>query len=267
MAHPDPSRAARPLASSDPSFGADYRVLTPERVSLRYEIAGIGSRGAALLVDSLVQLALAVVLVAGAMALLVVLGVMQGIAEALADIPDSGGSVVGFLILGVVVVGLFAIFAGYFIAFEIVWNGQTPGKRMLGLRVIRENGYPMRPVDAVIRNLVRIVDSLPTAYAVGLLTMLLNSRSRRLGDFAAGTVVVHEGARAGALLPVAETQGHGRLLSPDDATLVRDFLLRRTALDASSRSALASRLAQIIARRYALELDDDPEVFLEQMGT
>src|ERR1700730_210808 len=83
--------------------------------------------------------------------------------------------------------------------FEILWSGETPGKSLVGVRVIRENGYPIRPVDAVIRNLVRIVDWLPGIYGVGVLTMLLNQRSRRLGDFASGTIVVREGARnAGA---------------------------------------------------------------------
>src|SRR5918911_227838 len=129
---------------------ADYNVVTPERVKLQYDIAGIGSRGAAAIIDTFLQsIALYVLLV-------------------------------------------FVVTSGYYVFFEIVWNGQTPGKRLVGVRVIRENGYPIRPIDAVIRNLVRIVDWLPGMYGIGVLTMLLNQRSKRLGDFASGTIVVRE---------------------------------------------------------------------------
>src|ERR671926_427029 len=129
---------------------AEYSVLTPERVRLQYDIAGIGSRGAAAIVDTVIQ------------------GIL-------------------LFLVATYLLAVFVVTAGYYIFFEIVWSGQTPGKRALGVRVIRENGYPIRPVDAVIRNLVRVVDGLPSGYAIGLLVMLLNNRSKRLGDFAAGT--------------------------------------------------------------------------------
>src|SRR6266566_26950 len=162
---------------------ADYTVLTPERVSLQYDIAGIGSRGAAALVDTAIQaLALSVVLI--------------GLAATQRSAGFSTGS--GALLIGLFALAVFLVTAGYFMLFEILWSGQTPGKRLVGVRVIRENGYPIRPVDAVIRNLVRIVDWLPGVYGVGVLTMLLNKRSRRLGDFASGTIVIRESARGAA---------------------------------------------------------------------
>src|SRR4029078_5649079 len=111
---------------------------------------------------------------------------------------------------------------GYYMVFEILWNGQTPGKRLVGVRVMRENGYPIRPVDAVIRNLVRIVDWLPATYGIGVLTMLLNKRSKRLGDFASGTIVVREGART-RVAPVnvgADVFSPTYILAAADATLV-----------------------------------------------
>jgi uncharacterized RDD family membrane protein YckC len=245
---------------------ADYRVLTPERVSLRYDLAGIGSRGAAVMVDTLLQMALTGLLFAGTLALLFVLGVLQELANAVLTLatPEMG-TFVGFLVFALLIIAVFAIWAGYFIVFEIIWNGQTPGKRLLGLRVMRENGYPIRPADAVIRNLVRIVDGLPTAYALGLIVMLLNSRARRLGDFAAGTIVVREGPTQAAPLAITESQGTARL-SASDATLVRDFLLRRSSLDTPARAALAQRLADSLSRRYGLQCEDDPEAFLEQLG-
>src|SRR5258708_32376855 len=175
---------------------AEYSVLTPERVSLQYDIAGIGSRGAAAIVDTLIQsVALIVVLVALA----------AGLAAANAFLGSGAGA--GTLFIALFALALFLVADGYFMLFEILWNGQTPGKRMVGIRVIRENGYPMRPIDAVVRNLVRLVDWLPGAYGIGVLTMLLNKRAKRLGDFASGTIVVREGSRgAGALLmPAAES--------------------------------------------------------------
>jgi hypothetical protein len=162
---------------------------------------------------------------------------------------------------------LFVITAGYFMVFEILWNGQTPGKRLVGVRVIRENGYPIRPVDAVIRNLVRIVDWLPATYGIGVLTMLLNRRSKRLGDFASGTIVIREAARGAtaAMIPTV-TASRGYTLTNSDATLVRDFLTRRVTMNSQARSDLARRLATTLATRYGLSLDVDPETFLEELA-
>ena len=232
---------------------ADYTVLTPERVSLQYDIAGIGSRGAAALVDTAIQaLALSVVLI--------------GLAATQRSAGFSTGS--GALLIGLFALAVFLVTAGYFMLFEILWSGQTPGKRLVGVRVIRENGYPIRPVDAVIRNLVRIVDWLPGVYGVGVLTMLLNKRSRRLGDFASGTIVVREGARGtGAPARTADlTEPRGYALSNSDATLVRDFLLRRGGMRPRARAELAQRLAASVAQRYGLPLESDPEAFLEALA-
>ena len=177
----------------------------------------------------------------------------------------------GMVLLGLWVLAAFVITSGYFMVFEIVWNGQTPGKRLVGLRVIRESGYPIRPVDSVIRNLVRIVDWLPIGYSVGVLVMLLNGRARRLGDFAGGTLVVREGAqrRLSALTAVAAAEAEeaprGYTLSSSDATLVRDFLVRREGMDAGARSELARRLANALAQRYQLQVESEPERFLERL--
>jgi uncharacterized RDD family membrane protein YckC len=237
---------------------AEYSVLTPERVSLQYDIAGIGSRGAAAIVDTVIQ----------SVALLVIFfALTAGLAAGSAFLSGPGPGA-ATLSLALFVLAVFAIADGYFILFEIIWNGQTPGKRMVGIRVIRENGYPMRPIDAVIRNLVRMVDWLPVAYGVGVLTMLLNKRSKRLGDFASGTIVVREGSRgAGALLmpSVESAESFGVRLSSADATLVRDFLVRRASLDPRARADLAARLSAVLAQRYSLTLEGEPESFLERL--
>ena len=83
---------------------------------------------------------------------------------------------------------------GYFIFFEVIWSGQTPGKRIVRLRVVRSNGLPIAAGEAMIRNVVRIVDSIPVGYGVGLVAMFADGQSRRLGDIAAGTLVIREQA-------------------------------------------------------------------------
>jgi uncharacterized RDD family membrane protein YckC len=231
---------------------ADYQVLTPERVTLQYDIAGLGSRGAAALVDTAIQTGALLVVGAG------VLGAVLLNLRTLA--------------LAVGVLALALVTLGYFIVFEIVWNGQTPGKRLVGVRVIRESGYPIQPADAVVRNLVRIVDGLPALYAAGVITMLLNGRSKRLGDFAAGTIVVREGSRARLELLRSEAPEQpgadaSVALASADATLVRDFLVRRVSMDPTARADFAARLASSLARRYGLQPGDDPEALLERLAT
>jgi uncharacterized RDD family membrane protein YckC len=255
----------------------DYRVLTPERVSLQYDIAGIGSRGAAALIDSLIQGLLSAVF-------LIALAGGAAVVDALTDQSELGSSI----LLALAAIVLFVLTMGYYMLFEILWSGQTPGKRILGVRVLRENGYPIRPVDAVIRNVVRVVDSLPFGYAVGVVTMLLNARARRLGDFAAGTIVVREGGRgtlvtdeppavpsaaerglaasSAAQAGLAQPEARGPTLRGEDATLVRDFLFRRSGMSAPARTELATRLAAVLAGRYGLVVEGDAEAFLERLA-
>ena len=283
--------APAPGPPTETALAGDFRVLTPERVGLQYAIAGIGSRSIAALIDTLL-LTLVIVLwsiVVFAGLIIALVGTHQEFAS------RDELSPVSWAALAVFVVVAFVILFGYFILFEMIWSGQTPGKRLLGLRVIRENGYPIRPTDAVVRNLVRIVDVLATGYAIGLLTMLLNERAKRLGDFAAGTLVVREAslptvtsftsltalpedahhapartstAPSSAASPQSSGPGTSyRLptLAPEHATLVRDFLLRRDTLDATARRRLAARLAGAIAAHYGLEslrASEDDEAFL-----
>lgn len=156
----------------------DLNVATPENVSFGYALAGLGSRFMAAAVDSLLIALMQVFVVALAFAL---------VARQLRDSTDS----FNWMVLGLTLVS-FVLFWGYYIFFELIWNGQTPGKRWVGLRVLRLNGQPISFVEVLIRNLVRLVDFLPAAYGVGIVSMFIDSQSRRLGDLAAGTVVVWE---------------------------------------------------------------------------
>jgi uncharacterized RDD family membrane protein YckC len=258
----------------------DYEVLTPERVMLQYDVAGIGSRSAAALVDVFIQ-----------GAVLLTLGVALAFAARLAGISPTelapGATMLVVSVVGALsVIALFLILWGYYLFFEIVWNGQTPGKRRLGIRVIRENGYPIRPADSAVRNLIRIADGPPLGAVLGLFVMLFNARSKRLGDFAAGTIVVREAPRrdlAAATLsaldeaqpsspieaqPGVESGGATPVLGAADATLVRDFLVRRDQLETASRERIAARLADALAARYGLQArraGASSEVFLERL--
>jgi uncharacterized RDD family membrane protein YckC len=243
---------------------AEYSVLTPERVSLQYDIAGVGSRGTAALIDSFIQ-GVVLTLIVVALAATAVIGSALKLA-------NSEGAVI--FLFALAVLASFLITAGYYILFEIIWSGQTPGKRLLGVRVMRDNGYPLRPVDAVVRNLVRIVDWLPGYYAIGVVSMLLNKRSKRLGDFAAGTIVVREGLQSRGVAPsqtsataASSVGGAAYALSPADASLVRDFLVRRATMDPERRTDLAARLASVLSTRYGLPPNSAPnaEAFLEAL--
>ncbi len=230
-------------------------------MALRYDVAGLGSRSAAFLVDVLIQSVIGVVLTV-AFSILSAGIVTSGV------LPSTVFGALGLLVAALI---LFLLLWGYFLFFEIAWNGQTPGKRVLHIRVVRENGYPITAVDSVVRNLIRIVDWLPGIYAVGLVTMLLNDRAKRVGDFAAGTIVVREAIprAVGAVFTQQQRSASAVLaLRAEDATLVRDFLSRRAELDLEARADLAERLVRLLAQRYGLQepaASQTDEQFLESL--
>src|SRR5258706_12013278 len=161
------------------------RIDTPENVIFGYRVAGIGSRFLAALVDSLLIVVLEVVV--NAAALLVGRFVFK--------FSFAGDDTAGLAwLLGLFGLLSFAFLWAYYIFFEMLWNGQPPGKRWVGLRVLRLDGTPITLSESIIRNLVRLVDFLPAYYGVGVVAMFISSQSRRLGDLAAGTVVVHDRA-------------------------------------------------------------------------
>lgn len=151
---------------------------TPENVVFGYEVVGIGSRFLAALIDTTI---IALLLLATNAILIFV--VLRGL-----DVESSGNSFVVALLSLI----SFAFFWGYYIFFEMRWNGSSPGKRQVGIRVIRGDGTPITLAESVIRNLIRLVDFLPGAYGLGLVTMFIDGKARRLGDLAANTLVVRE---------------------------------------------------------------------------
>lgn len=183
-----PSPYTRASTASVTGVGAqglveEYTIDTPENVAFRYEIAGIGSRAIGALVDSTL---IALMLTALLFAIVTATEILPGYLG-IEQLPWVENLFVAlYFLLN------FAIFWGYYLLFELFWNGQTPGKILARTRVVRTDGMPAGFAEIAVRNLVRIVDFLPTAYAFGLITMLANASSRRLGDFAASTLVVHD---------------------------------------------------------------------------
>ena len=161
---------------------------TPEHVEPQFHLAGIGTRFIAYLIDKLIQMGIVLGLTIIALLLLILTDKLtsaygafrpnQGFTGLVAD--RSGN------------LGYEIVTKGYFILFEYLWKGSTPGKRSQEIQVIRKDGRPISFVAAVIRNILRAVDILAEIYPLGLVVMFIDSRNRRLGDLAAGTLVVRE---------------------------------------------------------------------------
>ncbi|GJM45416.1 MAG: transporter [Gemmatimonadota bacterium] len=215
----------------------DFRVETPEQVSFRVMRAGIGSRVMAALIDSilLTGLYIGLVLAFGAA------GYMADLSRwANSDVADEAS----LWAIGLLIVASMFLFWGYYIGFEAAWNGQTPGKRVLGIRVVGDRGVPATFGMIVIRNLLRAID-LQFGYAVGLVAIFASKEEKRLGDLAAGTIVVSERRRRPTdAVRFGGAKDRGRSVSPELLDLVRDYYERIDDLEAPSRERVAGELAQ-----------------------
>ena len=225
---------------------------TPEGVPLELTLAGVGSRFASALLDYILQfiilLALALVLSYGA-----------GFS------PGSSSLSAAFWVLG-----FFAVFWGYDVAFEVLNSGRTPGKAANGLRVVRESGAPVTFGPSAVRNVIRIIDLLPGTYLVGITSILVTKRNQRVGDLAAGTLVIREARKLppevrvspSVQAPTWDTSAVGR----QDLDTVAAFLARRHELEAGARIQIAAELAGRLRPKVggAIAADGD-EMFLERL--
>ena len=230
------------------------KIDTPEQVALELPVGGIGSRFVAVAIDTVLQ----VLLTLGLAILLLVASLVLG---------DSISRTwfVGAALPVVAVLFTFAVYWGYFALFEIFWSGRTPGKYYAGIRVIKESGRPINAYEAIARNVVRVIDFMPVAYGVGVIVMLCNRNSRRLGDFVAGTVVVHErqladlrptwtsGARGAAQAAFAR-------VTPQELALVEAYLQRRFDLEPLVREQRAGQIAQRISQTTGVEREPQESI-------
>ncbi len=234
-------------------------VQTPEQISLEFSLAGIGSRALALIYDTLIQ-----VIVAVALTLVIA---YYGRSMRLHWLSASNWMTAAFIFL------LFCLYWGYFAIFEILWSGQTPGKRHAQIRVISITGRPITPFESVARNFLRAVDS-QLLYGVAVVTALLSRQNRRLGDMVAGTVVVHEPEHADDVLWYANSSrtpaAHGNVsasITAAEFQLIEAFLARRLDLAPEVRQQQAYIIATRVAGKLNLTAQHGPdEDFLEDVA-
>jgi uncharacterized RDD family membrane protein YckC len=202
-------------------------ISTPEGVQLALPLAGIGSRFMALMIDSLIGIAVLLLAVLAAYALA----------------GDVAASIVA-------AVGLLVTYVGYHVVMEVFGGGRTIGKRATGLRVVSDGGAQIGLRASLIRNFFRILEGLVTSYIPAMISVLATRNNQRLGDLAAGTLVVRDQRPASVVAPSAPSVAPERFASWDvtgigeeEATAVRAFLERRSDLRPGARRALAGQLA------------------------
>jgi uncharacterized RDD family membrane protein YckC len=199
-------------------------IATPEGVDLELTLAGAGSRFVSALVDLGIQGLLG-------LATVVVFGRIGGFGQA------------------AVALITFLVVLGYDILFEVLASGRTPGKRLNGMRVVRSGGEPVGFLTSAVRNVLRLVDFLPFAYVIGAAAILATRKNQRLGDVAAGTLVVRDRApkaatRSEAAAAPAETASWDTsAITAEEVAAVRRFLERRFEIEAGARAELARTFA------------------------
>ena len=250
-------------------------------------MAGIGSRFVALLLDHLIQFGVYLVLA------LVVLTVLAATGH------QGVGTLGSKWFFAAVIFVAFLIFWGYFALFEAFWHGQTPGKRVMKLRVIKDSGRQITLFESLARNLLRYIDYLPSLYLVGVITMLANKRNKRLGDLAAGTLVVHERTDVQPLLWAGSAQRSTSLfafppavtseqfgpwspkspestmfpadavarLTSHDLVVIETFFARALDLPLETRAAMAYRiLGELTGKMQMAAPEGNPERALEALA-
>jgi uncharacterized membrane protein SpoIIM required for sporulation/uncharacterized RDD family membrane protein YckC len=229
------------------SLDATVDVETPEQVLVSYTLAGVGTRGAAAMID-------VVLMVVSTLALYYAAAKVPSFLPGARALRDSSW------VIAVAIIGQFLIFWGYYVAFEAIWDGQTPGKRLLGLRVVRNGGGGVDIGASAARNLVRIVDFMPVGYFIGMVSIIANQRNQRLGDLVAGTIVVRERI-------IRQTAPRARASAPDDDapipiatlddgqfSLLDRFVAREATLDDVARA----RLSAALVTRLQIDVRTDP---------
>jgi uncharacterized RDD family membrane protein YckC len=250
------------------SIDGQYTLETPENVEVDFELAGPGSRFCAMMIDSLMMV-LIVLLIAG---LLLALNVtfLGNLQRAFGPTGNRLGDWLTW-VNALAILLLFGILFGYYVFFEAIMRGQTPGKRSMKIRVIREDGTPAGAMDIVVRNLVRMIDALPAFYGLGGVVMFFHPMHKRLGDLAAGTIVIKEReldyralpdkkyTMAPAMAEVANSE-----LTAEERRLVTGFLQRRVELLPEARGQLAQRLARPLFEKYGGQYEN-AESYMERI--
>jgi uncharacterized RDD family membrane protein YckC len=234
-----------------------HEVVTTEKVPFSYRVAGMGSRFLAWLID------------VAFIGVLAVAGIVSG------TVIDLGRMGLGSALI---LLWIFVLRWGYFLVFEWLWQGQTPGKRLMGIRVIHWRGTGISFYESAVRNLVRVVDAMPFFYGLGFAIAACNRERLRLGDLAAGTLVVHveRGAKPIRAVQDARTEAdRARLgllrqrlsqLSREQKQTLLDLCLRRDQLRVAERAQLFTSAARFVQQRFDLapeEYESDEKFILQ----
>lgn len=221
-------------------FLKKVRSQTPESVELEFILAGVGSRTQALVIDYLIWSFVLIILLMIWAFLLIQVTWLQ-----------SESIRLWFFAIQLLI--LFAVYVGYFMVFETLWHGQTPGKRYAKIRVIREDGRNVGLQQSILRSLLRPIDDL---FCVGLLLIMFTAQEKRLGDLVAGTIVIQEGQTTSSgqqltLSPEAQALATRLLeigqivaLTPDEFATIRRYLDRYPNLTSAAKIQVSDRLAQ-----------------------
>jgi uncharacterized RDD family membrane protein YckC len=241
---------------------------TPESVELDFTLAGIGNRAYALIIDDIIL----------GLILIVILIIWALFAYFLYEVINIDNWVpsdtIGLWLLAIQLLIMFSIYVGYFTFFETLWQGQTPGKRIVKIRVIREDGRPIRLPQATLRALLRPLNDV---LFLGMFLIIFSKSEKRLGDWLAGTLVIQEEQNLPAknliISPEAEILAQNLLensaiadLLPEDFAIIREYLQRREGMLAKGRRELSVKLAH--QAKSLIKLDDIPDdtsanIFLE----
>lgn len=239
------------------TFQREMDVVTPEQVRLKFQTAGIGSRAGAQAIDMLL-LGLVILLV---YAIFGEVLIRTG-ENLLTEYAAAGAIALAFLLQ-----------YGYFTVSEYV-AGRTIGKRIVGLRVLQDNGQPVTVLSSLIRNLLRIFDFLPVGYTLGAIISFLHPLDKRLGDLLAGTVVVYDTAgergrrnkrtnkvierRRASLPDFALEERHKRLVNREDWLLLRTFIDRLELMDGYSLRTIAPQIVSHFTAKLELSPGELP---------
>jgi uncharacterized RDD family membrane protein YckC len=262
------------------SFNPEHHTIdTPELVAIEMPLAGIGSRFIAILIDSLLW-------IVGLFVLLIVFSILAPAFHAFNRLSEQWAT-------AIVIFLVFLLQWGYFTLFEAFWNGQTPGKKIARIRVMQRSGRPIGILESMARNFIRMVDQIPSFYAVGIVAVFVTRQNQRLGDMVAGTIVVRDrpeeaplwgdsGSRtftaasftSGVTPQALPPEPHMRVSLPPaniarlavgDLEVLENFLSRRLDMPLGPRAALAERISAALRAKSGLEMPEgvSTETFLE----
>ncbi|HZC22817.1 MAG TPA: RDD family protein [Candidatus Binatia bacterium] len=261
------SSPVQPPYSSSTLAGDRITIDTPEQITLEFPLAGIGSRFMAIALDTVIQF---IIYLAGIFALVGLERFSPEFPLWFRWIPEAWAPALIILLF-------FCIYWGYFAFFEVIWKGKTPGKRLAGIRAIKESGRALNVYEVIGRNLVRAVDAFPGLYLVGIVSVFISRQNQRLGDLLVGSIVVHDKAPEQVRIDWSTTNVNASAsealpelnqISSEELILIETYLQRRDSFDFATRDTTAHKIASRITAKTGIQRDTSQSLdeFLERIA-